>query len=81
MRDVRIGPRTSTKSNPAGLTTRELEVLALVSEGLRNREIAKRLSLSDKTVEHHVSAILRKLAVGTRGQAAAEAARLGIDER
>ena len=81
LRDVRIGPRTSTKSNPAGLTTRELEVLALVSEGLRNREIAKRLSLSDKTVEHHVSAILRKLAVGTRGQAAAEAARLGIDER
>jgi DNA-binding CsgD family transcriptional regulator len=81
IRDVRIGPRRSTRGNPAGLTTRELEVLALVGEGLRNREIAKRLSLSEKTVEHHVSAILRKLEVETRGQAAAEAARLEVDER
>jgi DNA-binding CsgD family transcriptional regulator len=80
-RDVRIGPRASTRDNPAGLTTRELEVLALLTEGLRNREIAKRLSLSEKTVDHHVSAILRKLGVGSRGQAAAEAARMGIDKR
>jgi len=80
-RDVRVGPRASTRSNPAGLTTRELEVLGLISEGLRNREIATRLSVSEKTVDHHVSAILRKLGVGTRGQAAAEAARLGIGER
>jgi DNA-binding NarL/FixJ family response regulator len=56
-------------------------VLALVSEGLRNREIAAQLFLSQKTVDHHVSAILRKLGVETRGQAAAEAARLGLDER
>ena len=81
VRDVRVGPRTSTRGNPAGLTARELEVLALVSDGLRNRDIAERLFLSEKTVDHHVSSILRKLGVGTRGQAAAEAARLGVDQR
>jgi DNA-binding CsgD family transcriptional regulator/tetratricopeptide (TPR) repeat protein len=78
VRGLRAGPRASSLRNPAGLTSRELDVLALVCEGLRNREIAARLFVSQKTVDHHVSAILRKLAVGTRGQAAAEAARLGI---
>src|SRR5262249_945468 len=72
------GPRPSTRTNPANLTTREIEVLALVSQGLRNAEIAERLFVSEKAVDHHVSAILRKLGVRTRGQAAAEAARLGI---
>ena len=81
MRDVRRGPRAATRENPAGLTARELEVLALVAEGLRNAEIAQRLFLSEKTVGHHVSAILRKLEVRTRSQAGAEAARLGIVER
>ncbi len=81
VRDVRVGPRTSTRANPAGLTARELEVLAFVSDGLRNRDIAERLFVSEKTVDHHVSSILRKLGVGTRGQAAAEAARLGVDQR
>jgi DNA-binding CsgD family transcriptional regulator/tetratricopeptide (TPR) repeat protein len=81
VRGVSVGPRTSTRLNPAGLTARELEVLALVSEGLRNRDIAAQLFLSEKTVDHHVSAILRKLDVETRGQAAAEAARLGLDQR
>jgi DNA-binding NarL/FixJ family response regulator len=66
---------------PAGLTARELEVLVLVAEGLRNAEIAGRLFVSEKTVAHHVSAILRKLDVRTRSQAGAEAARLGIVER
>ena len=56
-------------------------MLELPREGLRNREIAARLHVSEKTVHHHVSAILRKLAVPTRGQAAAAAARLGIGER
>jgi DNA-binding CsgD family transcriptional regulator len=81
VRGVRVGPRPSTRRNPAGLTARELDVLALVSEGLRNREIAEQLFLSEKTVDHHVSAILRKLGAETRGQAAAEATRLGLDER
>ncbi len=72
------GPRTATRENPAGLTSRELEVLAQVAGGLRNAEIAERLFVSEKTVDHHVSAILRKLQVPTRGRAAAEAARLGL---
>lgn len=77
-RQVPRGPRASTSENPAGLTNRELEVLPLIAEGLRNAEIAKRLVLSQKTVDHHVSAILRKLGVRTRGQASAAAGRLGL---
>jgi DNA-binding CsgD family transcriptional regulator len=72
------GPRKATRQNPAELTTRELEVLGLVVQGLGNREIARRLFLSEKTVAHHVSAILRKLDVRTRAQASAQAIRLGI---
>ncbi len=78
IRGVPRGPRRSTRENPAGLTVRELEVLAMLAEGLRNADIAARLVLSEKTVDHHVSAILRKLNVRTRGEAAAEAARLGL---
>jgi DNA-binding CsgD family transcriptional regulator len=77
-RGVPRGPRPRTRENPAGLTARELEVLALLTEGLRNSEIAQRLVVSDKTVDHHVSAILRKLDARTRGEAAARAGRLGL---
>jgi DNA-binding CsgD family transcriptional regulator len=81
IRDLRRGPRATTRDNPAGLTAREVDVVALLAEGLRNAEIAARLFVTEKTVAHHVSAILRKLDVKTRGQAGAEAARLGIVER
>jgi DNA-binding CsgD family transcriptional regulator/tetratricopeptide (TPR) repeat protein len=80
-RDVSKGPRASTRENPAGLTTRELEVLALIADGLRNSDIAGRLFVSERTVGHHVSSILRKLGVQTRGQAASQVAQLGLLER
>jgi DNA-binding NarL/FixJ family response regulator len=77
-KDLPRGPRASTRENPANLTARELDVVALVGEGLGNQEIAERLFLSRRTVEHHVAAILRKLGASTRSQAAAEAGRLGL---
>lgn len=74
------GPRRSTRASPAGLTARETEVLELLAEGFRNAEIAERLILSRKTVDHHVSSILRKLTVRSRGEAVAAATRLGLLE-
>jgi DNA-binding CsgD family transcriptional regulator len=79
VRGLARGPRPATRANPANLTAREAEVLALVAEGLRNADIARRLFVSPKTVDHHVSAILAKLGVRTRGEAARAAARLGIN--
>jgi DNA-binding CsgD family transcriptional regulator len=80
VRGVRRGPLPRTRENPAGLTARELDVLALLTEGLRNAQIAERLVVSGKTIDHHVSAILRKLNVRTRGEASAEAVRLGLSK-
>jgi DNA-binding CsgD family transcriptional regulator/tetratricopeptide (TPR) repeat protein len=71
-RDLPRGPRESTRSNPSQLTPREFEVLELVAQGISDADIAKRLFLSKRTVHHHVSAILRKLGVNTRAQAAAQ---------
>ncbi|MEJ7873435.1 MAG: response regulator transcription factor, partial [Rubrobacteraceae bacterium] len=74
------GARRSTQANPAGLTARERDVVRLLAEGLQNAEIAKRLFLSAKTVDHHVSAILAKLRVRTRTEAARLAGRIGLLE-
>lgn len=71
---VPAGPRSATRANPAGLTARQVDVLRLVAERYTNEEIAERLHLAPKTVDHHVSAILGKLGVATR-HAAARAAR------
>jgi DNA-binding CsgD family transcriptional regulator/tetratricopeptide (TPR) repeat protein len=72
------GPRPATRSAPGGLTARELEVLALLSQGLRNQEISRRLVISERTVHRHVSAVLAKIGVSSRTAAAREAARMGI---
>lgn len=66
------GPRASTRRNPHGLTAREMEILELIADGLRNNDIAERLFVSPKTVDHHVSAVLAKLGARTRGEAAAK---------
>jgi DNA-binding CsgD family transcriptional regulator len=72
------GRLPSTRANPAGLTDRQLDVLTLLADGLSNADIAARLVISPKTADHHVSAILAKLDVRSRGEAAAAACRLGI---
>ena len=65
------GPRATTRANPAGLTARQVAVLELLREGMTNAEIADRLVLSVRTVDHHVAAILSKLGVSSRREAAA----------
>jgi DNA-binding NarL/FixJ family response regulator len=71
-------PRAATRANPGGLTARQLAVLELLREGLTNAEIAERLVLSVRTVDHHVAAILGKLGVRSRRDAAAAAEALGV---
>jgi DNA-binding CsgD family transcriptional regulator len=70
------GPRATTAAHPAGLTAREADVLDLIGEDLTNAEIAERLFLSPRTVDHHVSSILAKLGVSTRAEAVEHAASL-----
>jgi DNA-binding NarL/FixJ family response regulator len=65
------------------LTSREIEVLKLLVQGRTNAQLAKQLHRSTKTIDHHVSAILEKIGVGSRSAAVAAAFALGIatDER
>jgi DNA-binding CsgD family transcriptional regulator/tetratricopeptide (TPR) repeat protein len=79
-RAVPRGPIAGTRANAAGLTRRQVEVLALVDEGMSNAEIARRLCISAKTAEHHVSAIMARLDATTRQGAAAAARSRGLIE-
>jgi DNA-binding CsgD family transcriptional regulator/tetratricopeptide (TPR) repeat protein len=72
------GPTPTTRANPAGLTERQVEILRMVVAGRTNAEIAARLVLSVRTVDHHVSAVLQKLGVATRREAAGAAHRLDL---
>jgi DNA-binding CsgD family transcriptional regulator len=63
------GPARATLVNPGTLTRRQVEVVALLANGLSNREIADRMFISPKTVDHHVSAILTRLGVKDRQSA------------
>jgi DNA-binding CsgD family transcriptional regulator len=78
IKNIPRGKRKTTQSNPANLTEREIDVLRLLKEGLQNKEIADRLFISVKTVDHHISAILFKLDVNSRAKAVQEATLLGI---
>jgi DNA-binding NarL/FixJ family response regulator len=78
VRGIPRGPRASTRENPAGLTPREVQVLTLLVHGHTNAELARRLHISAKTIDHHVSSILEKLEVRSRTEAVAAAFGLGI---
>jgi DNA-binding CsgD family transcriptional regulator len=79
VRGLKRGANRATRSNPAGLTSRELEILALLAGNLSNADIARKLFLSTKTVGHHASAILQKLGIASRREAAMAARKLGIE--
>jgi two-component system nitrate/nitrite response regulator NarL len=72
---VRVRPRVDLIEP---LTPREQEVLALLADGLTNKEIAQRLAVTDHTVKFHINGILRKLGVSTRTEAVVQAARLAL---
>lgn len=78
-RSIPRGPRSSTRANPAGLSDREVQVLELLAGGLRNAEIADRLFVSRRTVDHHVSAVLTKLGAADRYEAGKIARAIGIE--
>jgi DNA-binding CsgD family transcriptional regulator len=75
------GPTQATRDNPFGLTRRQMDVLRHMAKGLTNAEIADLLFVSTRTVDHHVSAILGKLAVSSRAEAVATAEEAGSWDR
>jgi DNA-binding CsgD family transcriptional regulator len=78
IKSIPRGIRKTTQSNPAFLTNREMDTLQLLKQGLQNKEIASRLFISAKTVDHHISSILFKLDVNSRVKAVNEAVRQKI---
>ena len=78
IKSIPRGIRKTTQANPALLTDRELEVLFCLHKGMQNKEIAGRLFISAKTVDHHISSILYKLESKSRVKAVQEAVRMGI---
>jgi DNA-binding CsgD family transcriptional regulator len=76
--NIARGPRQTTRANSAGLTQRQMEVLQLIDRGLSNKRIAECLTISPKTVDHHVSAVLGKLDAISRGEATAAARNSGL---
>ena len=78
VRGIPRGPRPTTRENTFGLTAREMEVLASLVDGLSNNAIANKLSLSTRTVEHHIASILQKMQVQSRSEAVALAAKDGL---
>jgi DNA-binding CsgD family transcriptional regulator len=77
-RGIPRGPNDTTRANPAGLTAREIEVLALLAHGISNAQLAHKLHRSTKTIDHHVSAILDKLGARSRTEAVATALARGL---
>jgi DNA-binding CsgD family transcriptional regulator len=75
IKSIPRGIGKTTRANPAFLTARELDILPLLKEGLQNKEIATKLFISAKTVDHHISSILFKLDVNSRIKAVSEAIR------
>ena len=78
IKSIPRGIRKTTQSNSAHLTERELDVLHLMKEGLQNKEIAGKLFISTKTVDHHISSIFFKLDVKSRAKAVQEGMNLNI---
>ncbi len=78
VKTVPRGPVSSTRAHPAGLTARQADVLDLLVQGLTNAEIAERLYLSVRTVDHHVSSILSKLGVSSRREVRAAVRTLSV---
>ena len=78
VKHIARGPRRATRANPIGLTEREMDVLKLLGRGFSNKKIARDLSISPKTVDHHITALLGKLEATSRGEATALARENGL---
>lgn len=78
MRSIPRGPTAATRGNALGLTPRQMEILALLAQGLPNSRIARRLRISTRTVDLHVAAILTRLDVTSRAEAASIAQGMSV---